>query len=461
MRLCLAVAVLSSSLTAVAAAADPTFPYKARAATDGVRLRCGPGEKYYATERVPPGAEIEVYGHEQGWCKIRPVAGSCSWVSGRHLKLVAKGLGEVLSDGVPSQIGDRSGDIGTAIQVRLKRGEMVEVLGSKQVGSGGSATVWYKDGAPFGRVPLDSRQIHQTAGGPGAGGEIFQRQQHFAAETSHLPSVSEEAAVAVTSGSNERVEAEAPVKPLVKADAVSVPAIVPQPLPWTYERTDGPDLPNPIRSSGSSRLSEARAPAAAQSIQSAETGQTAAGGYQAAWDNANARLTLMLSREPSTWNCEDLARQIDSLSAQVHTAVERVQARQLADRVALAMEIKRRSEMLDVPRSETGRESRQLADVQRARESTARGAVRNDRYDGVGRLRPVKPGKLGEPLYALSDEEGKVRCYVNPAPGVNVRYYLGRWVGINGIRDMADGDTPVVTAKHVTILEAERPTILR
>lgn len=156
MRLCLAVAVLSSSLTAGAAAADPTFPYKARAATDGVWLRCGPGEKYYATERVPPGAEIEVYGHEQGWCKIRPVAGSCSWVSGRHLKLVAKGLGEVLSDGVPSQIGDRSGDIGTAIQVRLKRGEMVEVLGSKQVGSGGSATVWYKITPPSGEF----RWIH-------------------------------------------------------------------------------------------------------------------------------------------------------------------------------------------------------------------------------------------------------------------------------------------------------------
>ncbi len=461
MRLCLAVAVLSSSLTAGAAAADPTFPYKARAATDGVWLRCGPGEKYYATERVPPGAEIEVYGHEQGWCKIRPVAGSCSWVSGRHLKLVAKGLGEVLSDGVPSQIGDRSGDIGTAIQVRLKRGEMVEVLGSKQVGSGGSATVWYKIAPPSGEFRwihgkyIKPLVVRERVARSSSGSNTSPRQ------TAHLPSVSEEAAVAVTSGSNERVEAEAPVKPLVKADAVSVPAIVPQPLPWTYERTDGPDLPNPIRSSGSSRLSEARAPAAAQSIQSAETGQTAAGGYQAAWDNANARLTLMLSREPSTWNCEDLARQIDSLSAQAHTAVERVQARQLADRVALAMEIKRRSEMLDVPRSETGRESRQLADVQRARESTARGAVRNDRYDGVGRLRPVKPGKLGEPLYALSDEEGKVRCYVNPAPGVNVRYYLGRWVGINGIRDMADGDTPVVTAKHVTILEAERPTILR
>jgi hypothetical protein len=286
------------------------------------------------------------------------------------------------------------------------------------------------------------------------------------------PATSNEAAIAVGSGSkereaiatgsglNERGGAEAPAKPFAKADAVHAPTIVPQPLPWTYDRAEGPNSPGPVYSPAPLRLrAEEGTPAAAPSFQVAGARQT--DDYQAAWDDINARLAIMLCREPSAWNCEDLAGQIDALSAQAHTAVERVRARQLADRIALAKEIKRRSEMLDLTRPESDRQSRPLTEVHGARESAARSAIRNDRYDGVGRLRPVKPGKLGEPLYALSDEEGKVRCYVNPAPGVNVRYYLGRWVGINGIRDPADSDTPVITAKHVTILEDQRPTILR
>lgn len=56
----------------------------------------------------------------------------------------------------------------------------------------------------------------------------------------------------------------------------------------------------------------------------------------------------------------------------------------------------------------------------------------------------------GAPRYALVDLEGKVTCYVSPAPGVNLHYYVGREVGVTGIRGyQADQDTPHVTAKHV------------
>ena len=61
---------------------------------------------------------------------------------------------------------------------------------------------------------------------------------------------------------------------------------------------------------------------------------------------------------------------------------------------------------------------------------------------------------VGAPQYALVDEAGNVRCFVTPAPGVNMQYYLGREIGVTGIRGyIPDRKAQHVTAKHVTPLE--------
>ena len=76
------------------------------------------------------------------------------------------------------------------------------------------------------------------------------------------------------------------------------------------------------------------------------------------------------------------------------------------------------------------------------------------RFDGVGRLARVVPPKLGSPRYALVDEKGEVRCYVTAAPGMNMNYYLGHTIGVNGARGyIADKRAQHVTAKHVIPLD--------
>jgi hypothetical protein len=76
------------------------------------------------------------------------------------------------------------------------------------------------------------------------------------------------------------------------------------------------------------------------------------------------------------------------------------------------------------------------------------------RFDGTGRLTRVVPTKLGAPQYALVDDKGVVRCYVTPAPGVNLQYYVGHRVGVNGTRGfMPEQKAEHVMAQHITGLD--------
>ena len=60
------------------------------------------------------------------------------------------------------------------------------------------------------------------------------------------------------------------------------------------------------------------------------------------------------------------------------------------------------------------------------------GVPMDDRFDGVGKLTQVYPAQSGVASYALVDKEGKVKQFVTAAPGVNLRPYIGREVGVQG-----------------------------
>src|SRR5208283_4548555 len=76
------------------------------------------------------------------------------------------------------------------------------------------------------------------------------------------------------------------------------------------------------------------------------------------------------------------------------------------------------------------------------------------RFDAKGQLIRVPDPKPGGPQYAILDASGNIRCYVSPAPGVNLRSYVGQQVGINGIRGyMPEQKASHVMARHVTVVE--------
>ncbi|HWA98887.1 MAG TPA: SH3 domain-containing protein, partial [Pirellulales bacterium] len=131
--------------------ASDSFPYRAYIASDDVNVRSGPGDNYYPVMKLARGDVVEVYRHDPGgWYAIRPPAGSFSWVSGEFLKPGAGGKATVIGDRVVARVGSSFSDIRDVIQVRLDRGEEIEVLEAKRIATGPAAQTWYKIAPPPG-----------------------------------------------------------------------------------------------------------------------------------------------------------------------------------------------------------------------------------------------------------------------------------------------------------------------
>jgi hypothetical protein len=130
---------------------EQTFPYKAYVAVDDVYVRSGPGQNYYPTDKLKRGQEVEVYRHDPGgWCAIRPVDGSFTWVSGRYLKPTDDNLAVVTEDGISARVGSRFSTIREVVQVRLQKGEVVAILEPPPRGAGGGENAWFKIAPPSG-----------------------------------------------------------------------------------------------------------------------------------------------------------------------------------------------------------------------------------------------------------------------------------------------------------------------
>ena len=160
MRLLVAALFCCSVLPLSLANGEQAFPYKTCIAADDVYVRSGPGQNYYPTNKLKRGDEVEVYRHDPGgWCAIRPVDGSFTWVSSRFLKPTEDNLAVITEDGVQARVGSQFSDIRDVVQVRLQKGEVVEAAGSAAAQSRPGRERLGEDCPAVGRVPLDFQQI--------------------------------------------------------------------------------------------------------------------------------------------------------------------------------------------------------------------------------------------------------------------------------------------------------------
>ena len=135
------------ALAAAPVAGSDEFPYFAYIQTDDVHVRSGPGRNYYPTEKLAKGTAVEVYRHDPGgWLAIRPTENSFSWVSARYVDAGDEGLGTVTQDRAVARVGSKFSSVRDVIQVRLEKGETVEIVGEHNAGG----QTWYKIAPPAG-----------------------------------------------------------------------------------------------------------------------------------------------------------------------------------------------------------------------------------------------------------------------------------------------------------------------
>ncbi len=160
-------------------------------------------------------------------------------------------------------------------------------------------------------------------------------------------------------------------------------------------------------------------------------------------------LSQVVAEDISQWSFSHLSQRAHQALQTAESALERGRARVLIDKLARFDEIKQRHDALKA--------STAAAAGAASPNPTALPSGRDSRFDGVGRLAPVLATKPGGPQYALLDERGGVLSFVTPAPGVNLRPYVDKQVGVSGQRGyIPDLQKQHVSAQRVTLLDSVR-----
>jgi hypothetical protein len=415
---------------ATAAAVAQQLPYRAYVTNDDVYVRSGPGEDYYPTDKLKLGQEVEVYRHDPGgWFAIRPPANSFTWVASRYLERQKDGLAAVNAERVAARVGSRFSDIRDVIQVRLQKGEVVEILESDPRELQGEKG-WCKIAPPSGEF----RWVFGKYVDPDYAPDGVRRP--------HPP---------VTAAA------------MVEAAPPEPPQFGPPPADAEHHRRSHADrladreperpgvLPPPPRPDlrpDAEPLSSAT-PAPMRRLK--------AGEFTKELEDVEMELSIMVAEEPTVWTFERIGPRARALLEQAETAPERGRARALVNKVARFEEIKQRSDSVHEIWRDTERRNQQLAELSRRRQESVRVISADDRFDGMGKLTRLPASSAGTPHYALLEPNGEVRCYVTPAPGVNLQNYVGREVGIHGVRGfMPEKQAQHLVAKHVMPIDESR-----
>jgi len=410
MRLSFVLVACCVAMLARPATAQQSFPYKAFINANEVYLRSGPGQSYYPTDKLAVGQEIEVYRHDPGgWYAIRPVDGSFSWVAARYLKPGEDNLAVIAEENVAARVGSRFSEIRDVVQVRLHKDEAVELLDAKQAATVAGSQAWCRITPPAGEFrwvfgkyvdpeyPRDG--LRRT--GPAEGAAL-----------------SADAAESAAAGPKHTAAAKAKRGTAARRASHAGEVAANEPLAATAERSMSPEE------------------------------------YQAELESLELELSTMVVEEPTVWAFNGLQQRAELLLNQAETAPERGRARLLLNKVAHFADLKQRYDAVTSLAQETDRANQQLVRLSPPLRTADREPAAAGRFDGVGKLTEVRSPKIGAPRYALLDENGQVRCYVSPAPGVNLRAYVGRQVGITGVRGyMPEQHARHLMARHVSTVD--------
>ncbi len=432
--------------------ADDESPYEAVVLEQGAEVRAGPGQRFYVTQELEPGTRVEVYRKDTGdWLAIRPPEGSFSWIPQTDLEMTEEpGIAEITAEEAQSWLGSRAERIREhKSHVTLARGERVEVLGKKQVdGADGKTQLWLKIAPPAGEFRwVHQRQIRKAKKNDLAIDRDLKPVERKAEPDSPFAAVVYEEPLSERPGFR---RSNIPLSDLraAKPEPQVRPVVHEEPVVDSPARSLSPDgfvarkrHPSaPLASSANSnRLAQATTTSNSATTKTAPTSPLASDESSRELEELDLQLSLILSRDKSTWNFSSLKDRVTRIVENAATPGDRGQARFMLDK------IKRFEETFDV---------QSLPEVK----PTAPVANRDFRaYDGEGWLTTVKSFDKPIAPYALVDADGKRICFVSPVPGLSVGNHIDRRVGVYGKRGLIpDLNEPHVLASKVVDLERAR-----
>jgi uncharacterized protein YgiM (DUF1202 family) len=437
----LAVAVLCGLFVATSLAGESgKFPYDAKLIS-AAQVRCGPGSEHYVTQTLPAGAEVEIHRQDpDGWLAIRPPAGSFSWVKAARLAAAGETLARVKQEETVAWVGtSEPGAAEHKWQVRLKRDEIVEVLGRREL----RVLPEYPPEEHCRIAPPSGefRWIHKMDVA-----EPESPQEDPAVDLADLRVIVEE-----QNEQDDKANTEAKEQPKTRRDT------------FVKRRKSRPTEPvtrveQINRAEQTNRVEQVRV---ASRTPSKSTRTLVRTGFEQQAKDIDLRIAIAASRSPDAWRFSELRPELNELTKRANTILQRARAQVLQDRLQEYLDLQARyaglmnSTAASIANPTTPSEPPAEAPVEPNRLTHQPGT--DPRFDGLGWLLPVHSSKRESPPYALLDKDGNILQFVSPAPGLNLHRYLRKEIGILGQRDQPRLlDKPHLTAHRVVNLARHR-----
>ncbi len=332
-----------------------TLPYLAEVISPNTLLRSGPGASYYETATVPEAASLEIMQHGSGgWCALKPLASSFSWIDARFVELLSSGQGSqgfgpqslrtqnkgaavqgrIRTAGAVVRVGSHLHTRRETVQLQLTQGSLVTILQTENQ----NGMTWYRISPPAGEL----RWIHQSEIRPT--GESFSGTNRFFRSQ---PAQAEQTAFVLSQPSgrfstseqkpNHKIQPnfrspnipnQKPRLPYQQPQTSAVPSLaVPtlginspvqtsaaSPILVTQHTASQEKTPQPLRTSSQSQ------PLRQIVTETAKVG--ASRSFLKQLDLLNIRLSKIISKPQTEWEFKNLEREVDYLFDYAKTGAE-------------------------------------------------------------------------------------------------------------------------------------------
>ena len=376
-----------------------------------------------------------------GYVAIRPTPRCFSWIESRFLLIDRdEAKGTVTTSGVPSWIGQPSQSMRPHLRmVQLDRGETVEILGSRKMA-----------------LARNSRELQLTKIAPPNGEFRWMLKRDLQLQDDSEPIVDLSATLSQ--------EANTTADQLNRAQLVQFE----QPVEATAERTGQvsnrfvPRWLTPARSRGvsSSQPLDVQ-PASFTLLDNTSDEVIAAVPLPRDLGELENYLSQMVAQKTADWELSPIRDQVLQMF-NAAPAQERPQWESLMARIQQFQDIhQQRLRLADtsfrtVPRRlmningdvlplQTSDITKDLVDPSTQGKLSAE--AQRTAYEETGYLMEVHSSRRGAPEYALVDEQGDVKIFVTPVPGLNLAHYLTKHIGVFGRR----GYIYRLKTQHITI----------
>ncbi len=423
--------------TVLAAAVAESLPLTVEVAAPAALLRSGPGDGFYPTERLSRGTAVELWAiDDSGYCAVRPVQGSYSWVravdvvaEAREARLDEGGVGVVVTDAAVARVGSQLNDLRHVSQVALEAGERVRVIGRVAIPAGRHAGDWLKIEPPAGEfrwawsgdltLPAELAPLVEPEP-QGAG---------LAAAGEALAAI-RDAGLAVTQA-------------VAEVDAAAGPTVADTPAPLAspggMTRLLSGWLP---RGTNIFDLSPPPAPAAVAGAAPLPADELA---------DIDLALSLAVTGPSEEWPLEPIRDRLRLAAARATSGDERTRAEAIDARLARFEAIQARQIALAAP-AEADPSPLRLGSMWSSLSAVGSRPIRPgvlpggraadgrpdwtppDQMETTGRLATVISRRPDAPRWAVVDNNNDVLVFVTPRPGVSLAPLVGQQVTVRGAR---------------------------